>query len=118
MTSKSRKLHERVRQAAEAALAEKQYVSAIDVLLGIGWLAPGNVDAWRQRRIDYLERVVNANLSRISEAMHVFRSWANSKGLVASETDYVARQPGRPTLRFSKSGDANLERQYRTHWVS
>jgi hypothetical protein len=118
MNPKSRKLDQRVRQAAEAVLSDKEYVSAIDVLLGIGWLAPGNVDAWRQRRIDYLERVVNANLSRISEAMHVFRSWANSKGLVASETDYVAKQPGRPTLRFSKSGDANIERQYRTHWIS
>jgi hypothetical protein len=118
MTPKSRKLHQRVRQAAEAALAEKQYVSAIDVLLGIGWLAPGNVDAWRQRRIDYLERVVNANLSRISEAMHAFRSWATSKELLPSETDYVAKQPGRPALRFSKSGDRNVERHYRTHWIS
>src|SRR5688572_24696573 len=99
-----RKLDHRVRQAAEAALSQKQYVSAIDVLVGIGWLAPSNVDAWRQMRIDYLEQAINANLSRISEAMHLFRSWATTKGLTPSETDYVARQPGRPALRFSKSG--------------
>jgi hypothetical protein len=113
-----RKLEQRVRQAAEEALSEKAYVSALDVLVGMCWLAPSNVDAWRQTRIDYLERVINANLSRISEAMHLFRSWAAAKGLLASQTDYVARQPGRPALRFSKSGDANIERQYRTHWVS
>ncbi len=119
MTPENRqRLEQRVRQAAEAALSDKEYVSAIDVLVGIGWLAPSNVDAWRQKRIDYLERVINANLSRISEAMHLFRSWAMAKGLEASETDYVARQPGRPALRFSKGGDANIERQYRTHWMS
>lgn len=115
---KRRNLDRRVRQAAEAALSNKACVSAIDVLVGIGWLVPSNVDAWQQKRIDYLERAINANLARISEAMHLFRSWAMAKGLVASETDYVARQPGRPALRFSKSGDANIEQQYRTHWIS
>ena len=115
---KRRKLDQRVRQAAEAALSNKEYVSAVDVLVGIGWLAPSAVDSWRQKRIDYLERAINANLSRISEAMDAFRSWAMAKGLDASETDYVARQPGHPALRFSKSGDANIERQYRTHWIS
>jgi hypothetical protein len=115
---KRRKLDQRVRQAAEAALSDKDYVSAVDLLVGIGWLAPSNVDAWREKRIDYLEQAINAKLPRISEAMHVFRSWAMAKGLVASEIDYVARQPGRPVLRFSKSGDANMERHYRTHWIS
>lgn len=73
-----RRLDQRVRQAAQAALSNKEYVSAVDMLVGIGWLAPSNVDAWRQQRIDYLERAINANLPRISEAMRVFRSWAMS----------------------------------------
>jgi hypothetical protein len=115
---KRRSLDQRVRQAAEAALSNKKYVSAVDVLVGIGWLAPSNVDAWRQKRIDYLEQAINANLRRVSEAMHLSRSWAMAKELVASETDYVARQPGHPALRFSKSGDTNIEQQYRTHWIS
>lgn len=115
---KRRKLDQRIRQTAEAALSNKEYVSAVDLFSGLGWLMPSNVDAWRQKRVDYLEQVINANLPRISEAMRVFPSWAMAKGLVASETDYVARQPGHPVLRFSKSGDANIERQYRTHWIS
>ena len=117
-SEKSRKLDHRIRQAAEAALSSKEHVSAIDVLVGIGWLAPSNVDAWRQKRIGCLEQAINANLSRISEAMRLFRSWAMAKGLVPSETSYVARQPGHPALRFSKSGDINIEWQYRTHWIS
>jgi hypothetical protein len=111
-------LSERVRRAAEAALAQQKYVSPLDVLLGIGWLNQNLVKDWRAGRIDYLERVVQANLARISEAMHLFRSWATAKGLYPSETDYVARATGRKTLRFSRSGNPGVERQYRTHWVS
>ena len=40
------------------------------------------------------------------------------KGLIANEDSYVARTPLRETLRFSRSGDAAIERSYRTHWVS
>jgi hypothetical protein len=112
------KLAGRVVKAAEAALAARHYVSPVEVLVGIGWLDPGAVERWRQGQIDYLERVVQTNLSRISEAMKLFRSWATAKGLVASETSYVARKPSRRTLRFSKSGNPTIERLYRTHWLS
>src|SRR5258705_856418 len=61
-------LKQRVTQAAEEALAEQQFVSAIDVLLGLGWLAPSHLDRWRQGRIESLERVVQANLSKVTMA--------------------------------------------------
>ena len=111
-------LAQRVVKAAEAALAARGYASAIDVLVGIGWLDGGKVEQWRRGQIDYLERAVQGNLSRISEAMKLFRSWANERGLYASQTSYVARRPGREILRFSRSGDPNIETLYRTHWVS
>jgi hypothetical protein len=119
MTPKNRAtLADRVVKAAEASLAAQDYVSSIDVLVGIGWLDPGAVKRWQQGQIDCLEGVVQTNLPRISEAMKLFRSWATSKGLVASETDYVARTPQRPRLRFSRSGNPTIEKLYRTHWVS
>jgi hypothetical protein len=76
-------------KAAEASLAAQNYVSPVDVLVGIGWLDPGAVKRWRQGQVDYLERVVRTNLSRISEAMKLFRSWATAKGLIPSETSDV-----------------------------
>jgi hypothetical protein len=112
------KLAGRVVNAAEAALAARNYVSPVDVLVGIGWLDPGAVKRWQQGQIDYLERAVQTNLSRISQAMKLFRSWATAKGLIASATAYVARTPSRQTLRFSKSGNPTIEKLYRTHWVS
>jgi hypothetical protein len=111
-------LEQRVTQAAEAALAEQQFVSAIDVLLGLGWLAPSHLDRWRQGRIESLERVVQANLSKVTGAMAAFRCWARDRGLNPSETEYVAGTRDRRQLRFSVSGDAAIERAYRTHWVS
>jgi hypothetical protein len=112
------KLAARVIMAAEVALAARHYVSPVDVLIGIRWLDLGTVKRWQHGQIDYLERGVQTNLSRISEAMKLFRSWATAKGLIPSETAYVARRPSRQVLRFSKSGNPTIERLYRTHWVS
>ena len=112
------KLADRIIKAAETSLAAQHYVSPIGVLVGIGWLDPGAEKRWRQGQIDCLEGAVQTNLPRISEAMKLFRSWASSKGLLASETDYVARTPQRQKLRFSRSRNPTIERLYRTHWVS
>ena len=112
-------LKKRVVSAAEAALADKQYVSAIDVLTGSGLLAPTHVESWRKGRIDFLEGVIQANLKKISQSMAIFRDWAVKKGLKPSETGYVRRtRTGTVDLRFSKSGDPAIEKNYRTHYVS
>ncbi|MFB9266887.1 hypothetical protein ACFFWD_27620 [Bradyrhizobium erythrophlei] len=111
-------LANRVAKAAEAALAARHFVSAIDVLIGIGWLDSGAVERWRRGQIDCLEEAVRTNLPRISEAMQLFRSWATARGLFASQTAYVGRTPRRQTLRFSRGGNPAIEASYRTHWVS
>ena len=112
------KLERRVVEAAEAALERQQYVTAIDVLVGVGWLTPQAVEQWRQGRVAHLERVTQANLHKLSAAMAIFRPWARDRGLRASETAYVARTRDRRPLQFSRSGDAAIERAYRTHWIS
>lgn len=114
----SDRLEQRVARAAQAALEDHDYVTAIDVLAGMGWLAPSDVDRWRQGRVDCLERVTQANLSKISKAMALFRRWARDRGLTPSETAYLTRTRDRRPLRFSTSGQAAIEQAYRTHWVS
>jgi hypothetical protein len=112
-------LEERVVRAAEAALARQQYGCAIDVFCGMGLLLPSQVNAWRKGQIDFLERVIQGNLSKISSSMAIFRRWANEKGLKPSETGYVRRtRSGTLPLQFSKSGDTAIEKSYRTHYVS
>jgi hypothetical protein len=108
----------RVRRVAEQALAEQHYVRPVDVLLGLGWLAPAHVDDWRQGRVDFLEAVTQANLTKISTAMAEFRRWARARGLQPSETAYLARTRDRRALRFSASNDPGIEQAYSTHWIS
>lgn len=112
------RIERRVVRAAEAALADKHYVSAIDVLVGVGWLHQSRVAEWRQGRLPFLESGITANLNKISTAMRAFRTWAQRRGLHPSDTGYVARTRDRRPLQFSVSGDAAIEKSYRTHWVS
>ena len=111
-------LESRVVRAAEGALQAQNFVRPIDVLLGLEWLAPMAEKLWRQGRTDCLERAVQANLKKISEAMRLFRGWAKAKGLLTRESRYVSQTRDRRTLRFSISGNPSIEQAYRTHWIS
>jgi len=113
-----RRLAQRIAAAAEAALADRKVVTSIDVLVGIGWLSAADADLWRQGRLPYLERAATANLKKLGTALRLFRRWAELNGLQPSETVYVAWTRDRRRLRFSKTGEAGVERAYRTHWVS
>lgn len=109
----------RVERAAEAALARQQYVSAIDVLCGMGLLASTHVDSWRKGRIDFLERVLQASPGKISSSLSIFRDWAHQKGLPPSETEYArTTRAGTAPLQFTQAADPETEKTYRTHYLS
>ncbi len=113
-----RPLADRVTEAAEEVLATQQYVSPLDVLLGIGWLNGGTASDWQQGRVESLESVIQTSPERLADAMVLLTGWARSKGLVPSPAQYFARTPQREPLRFSVDGNAEVEQLYRTHWVS
>lgn len=113
-----RKLQQRIAQVGNSALARAGYVTAVDVLVGIGWLDPPQVERWRRGQVPYLERVAGANLKKLGTALRIFARWADSCSLLPSEAVYVSWTKDRHPLRFSKSGDPNIERAYRTHRVS
>jgi hypothetical protein len=117
-SSSPNKLRSRVVNAAESALARQGYASAVDVLIGIGWLDPTTLQRWRQGHLSSLADGIQTNPARVTEALEALRAWAIEKQLDPSETKYVARTPSRPILRFSASGDESIERFYRTHWLS
>lgn len=113
-----RALPERVTEAAECELAAHDYASPFHVLLRLGWLDPNSARRWEQGQIQCLEDVMQVSPARLAEAMSLLRTWAAAKGLQASEAEYIARTPQRPSLRFSRGGEAETERQFRTHWLS
>lgn len=111
-------LGDRVARVAEGALASRHFVSATDILIGIGWLDPRAVERWQRGQVDCLEEIVQVNPPRILEAVQFLQSWASERGLIASPTTYVDRTPQRRELKFSRSGNPKIEVLFRTHWVS
>ena len=104
----SRSVEDRVTRAAEDTLTEQHYVTAIDVLLRLGWLAASHVDLWRQGRLECLEEMVQAGPAKQLAALHALRTWAARHGLTPSETEYTARTRDRRALRFSVSGHPDI----------
>jgi len=111
---KKKPLSTQVATVAGSFVSKKRYVSAIDLFLGIGWLTQDKLSDWKAGKIPYLERVINANLKKISRVMKEFRTWASHANLKASITVYKHNSYN---LRFRKSGNCNIEAAYSTHYV-
>lgn len=107
----------RVVRAAEAALAERRSVTAVDVLVGVGWLSPSAVDRWRQGRVGYLEQEVQVDPSRVATALALFRRWAEQRHLAPREAVPVTRTRDRRPLQFSAGGEPGVEQAVHTLWL-
>lgn len=113
------KLTRRVRDAAEWALQDHQDVSPIDILTEARLLAPVNVEAWKKGRLGVLEEMIQGSPKKISRVFELFREWTLEKGLQPVERRYLRyTRDGSVDLQFSWSGDPEVERMMRTHYVS
>ncbi|MNC18209.1 hypothetical protein D3C75_661060 [compost metagenome] len=111
-------LRKKVRLAVDALISEKGFVSPLDVFVRLGKIAPGMVEEWYCGRVPYLERVLHGNLAQFSFIMSALREKARETDLRPSYTAYMKRGKGpKQPLRFSKSGDPNIEQHYATHFV-
>lgn len=102
------------------------YAAPVDVLMDIGVLPRQKYEEWRFGRVSYLESVCTVNLRKLSLVMHQMRVYAQKTGLKPSFCYYkqwgVKKKTGqghKPVipLRFSKSGDPEIEKWYATHFV-
>lgn len=105
---------QRVATIAGDVVSTKGYVTSIDLMMGLGWLGAAKVADWRKGKIPYLEKVITASLGKISKVMKAFRCWALHSNLKPSVTVYKHKSH---KLRFSKSGDPNIETAFSTHYV-
>ena len=114
IVKKKKSLSQKVATVAGNVVSKQGYVSAIDLLLGLGWLNQDTLLDWKRGKIPYLERVVTANLKKISKAMKEFSLCATHAKLKKSITVYKHKNY---KLRFSKSGNPNIETAYSMHFV-
>jgi hypothetical protein len=108
-------VEERAVLSAERALASQKFVSAVDVLVNMGFVAATHAENWRKGRIDYFEQFIQASPNKVDRALTTFHRWAKERGLTPSEARYVVQgRAGTRELRFTATGDPEAERIYRT----
>jgi hypothetical protein len=113
------KLFTGVARAVAEALATAGFVAPVDVLLRLGRLTKRDYEDWRFGRIPYLERACVGNLAKLNRTLRILELHCRESGLTPSPTAYHKWGGGKHVpLRFSKSGDPNLEAAYSRHYVA
>lgn len=111
-------LNNKVKDLVNTHIQAKGYVCMIDILLGLDYLSRDDLKEWRFGKIEYLEKVCIVNLGKISSIHKMFRNSALELELCPSYTGYSRYGKGIPQkLRFSKSGDKQIEDNYSTHYI-
>ena len=118
-------LRARVRESMFRQCHMRGYAAPVDVLMDVGALSKKNYEDWRFGRADTLERVCSMNLSKLSTVLREMYACAKAQNLKPSFCYYKRwgvknKGQGRGAvipLRFSRSGDAEIERRYATHYV-
>lgn len=97
---------------------EKGYVCTVDVLMQLGYLTKKDYENWRFGRVDYLEKVCNTNLSKLTLINKLIRKYSSELNLKSSWTRYnIYGKGAKRQLRFSKSGNKTIEERYATHFI-
>ncbi len=112
-------LYPRIARATAAILQKNgKFVAPVEVFVGMGLLTRERLEDWRRGRVPYLERVINCNLPRLSRVLRILRFHAHDLNLKPSMTVYMRWGKGpKQRLRFTRTGDPNLEEAYSRHFV-
>ena len=98
---------------------EKGYICSVDILLGLNYLAKSDYEKWRNGQVGCLEEICQINLSKLSTISKIIRQVATKMNLEPSLTVYTKFGKGpKRRLRFSKSGNSNIENAYSTHFIN
>lgn len=119
MTMNNKELEKKVKQFVSELSYQKGYVSSVDVLLKLGYISQSDYQNWRLGKIEYLEKVCNANLHRLSTVNKFIRKFAVEWNLEPSWTGYNKFGKGtKKRLIFSKTRDIKIEYAYATHYLN
>ena len=114
-TYKKDTLYPRVVTATARVLKTSNEISPVAVLLQMGNLEPRDHDAWLRGKVPYLERVFQGSLSKANGILRIIGFYAHDLNMVPFQ--HVYRQKGgKNLLRFSKTGDGNIEKAYARHF--
>jgi hypothetical protein len=111
-------LEKEVKRLVHLNRYEKGLVCSVDILLQLDYLTKKDYENWRFGRVDYLEKVCNTNLSKLTLINKLIKKYSTELNLKSSWTGYNQFGKGvKRRLRFSKSGDKIIEDSYATHFI-
>jgi len=109
------RLYPKVVRATACVLTESDEVSPVAILMKMGNLTATDHDAWRRGRVPYLEGVFQGSLVKANRILRIIGFHMHDLNMVAFQCEY--RQKGKNALlRFSKSGEPNIEKRYCRHY--
>ena len=112
-------LRNKIQIIGKEIIEEKGYLSSIDVLLKLEYLSEKDYENWRFGKIEYLEKVCGVNLKKLSTINKTIKEISGQWNLKKSWTAYNKYGKGKKTrLRFSKSGNEQIEDAYATHYIN
>lgn len=116
----------RVQDSMYRQCQKRGYAAPVDVLMDVGVLQKSKYEDWRFGRAAFLERVCTVNLKKLSFILHQISVYAQKNQLKPSQTYYkqwgMKKKNGQghkpvKRLQFSKSGRAEIEKVYATHYL-
>ena len=112
------KYYPRIVKVVDVALQSRNFVTPIEVFISMELLERRDVENWRAGRIPCLEQVVKCNLAKAGRILRILRFHAHDLNLKPSMTVYKRKTGGgKIPLRFSKSGEKNIEEAYARHFA-
>ena len=117
-TYRKDKYYPRVVRAVEKILIRADVVAPSDILIEMGNLSRKNYEAWRKGQVPYLEQVFEGSLSKANRILRIIGFHAHDLNMVPRQTAYHQWRNGKKRiLRFSKSGDPNIEKADSRHYI-
>ena len=111
-------LEKKIKSLVHSLRYEKGIVCSIDIFIGLDYLSKKDYEDWRFGKVDCLEKVCKANLSKLTLINKTIKKIANDLKLDKSRTGYNQYGKGvNRRLRFSKSGNKIIEDTYATHYI-
>lgn len=112
---KNDSLYPKIILATARILKISDEISPVAILLQMGNLEPKAHDAWQCGKVPYLEKVFQGSLSKANRILRIVGFHVYDLKMVPSQHKY--KQKGNNTiLRFSKTGDKNIETSYARHY--
>jgi len=95
------------------------FISPLLIFESLELLNQSDIDKWKQGNIPYLEKVIHCNLSKASIILRIISFHAHDLNMKRSITVYRRKIKGKVLLlKFTKTGDTNIEKAYSTHFFN